>query len=155
MNGDEDGDGVGTRTGVEANEGTQDGNGDGSGDGNESSSGDGNGDEDGNGDSNEDGIGEGGGGSKKRKKPHKSCRRDVRNGGDLGGKRKKRRQGRVGFVAAEPDNLKKSKEAGGEAQGTQGLSKNCTSRECVSPLSRLIRGFCSKDSPLGGSMRVA
>ena len=32
----------------------------------------------------------------------------------------------------------------GGAQGTQGSSKNCTSRESVSPLSRLIRGFCNK-----------
>ena len=45
--------------------------------------------QDGNGDGNEDGIGKGGGETKKRKKPHKSCRRDVENGGDLGGKRKK------------------------------------------------------------------
>ena len=36
------------------------------------------------------------------------------------------------------------KEAGGGAQGTQGLSKICTSRESVSPLSRLIRGFRNK-----------
>ena len=37
-------------------------------------------------------------------------------------------------------------------QGTQGSSKNCTSRESVSPLSRLIRGFRNKyiDPPLGG-----
>ena len=74
---------------------TQDGNGDGSGDGNESSSGDGNGDEDengkedGNGDGNEDGIGEGGREAKKRKKPHKSCRRHLGNVGELGGKRNK------------------------------------------------------------------
>ena len=116
VNGDGDGDGARTRTGVEVNEGTQDGNGDGSrdgartgtgmgtgvetrgrtqdgngdgsGDGNESSSGDGNGGEDGNGDGNEDGIGEGGGEAKKRKKPRKSCRRDVGNGGDLDRKRK-------------------------------------------------------------------
>ena len=33
----------------------------------------------------------------------------------------------------------------GGAQGTQGSSKNCTSREeSVSPLSRLIRGFRNK-----------
>ena len=40
---------------------------------------------------------------------------------------------------------------GGGAQGAQGLSKNCTSRESVSPLSRLIRGFRNKYhwSPLG------
>ena len=37
-----------------------------------------------------------------------------------------------------------NKEAGGGAQGAQGSSKNCTSRESVSPLSRLIRGFRNK-----------
>ena len=58
---------------------------------------------------------------------------------------------------ANPDNLESNKEAGGGAQGTQGSSKNCTSRESVSPLSRLIRGFRRSivDPPLGGSMRVA
>ncbi|CAM9512231.1 unnamed protein product [Ascophyllum nodosum] len=30
------------------------------------------------------------------------------------------------------------------SQGTLSLSKNCTSRESVSPLSRLIRGFRNK-----------
>ena len=44
---------------------------------------------DGNGVGDEGGIGEGGGEVKKCKKPHMSCRRDVVNGGDLGGKRKK------------------------------------------------------------------
>ena len=51
---------------------------------------------------------------------------------------------KIGPVAANPDNLESNKEAGGEAQGTQGLSKNCTSRESASPLSRLIRGFSNK-----------
>ena len=37
-----------------------------------------------------------------------------------------------------------NKEAGGGAQGAQGSSKICTSRESVSPLSRLIRGFRNK-----------
>ena len=37
-----------------------------------------------------------------------------------------------------------SKEAGGGAQGAQGSSNICTSRESVSPLSRLIRGFRNK-----------
>ena len=32
----------------------------------------------------------------------------------------------------------------GGAQGAQGSSKFCTSRESVSPLSRLIRGFRNK-----------
>ena len=63
---------MGTGTGVETRGRTQDGNGDGSGDGNESSRGDG--DED---NGNEDRIGEVGREAKKRKKPHKSCRRDV------------------------------------------------------------------------------
>ena len=62
----------------------------------------------------------------------------------MGGKRKKCRKERVDSVAANPDNLESSKEAGGGAQGTQGSSKNCTSREGVSPLSRLVRGFRNK-----------
>ena len=37
-----------------------------------------------------------------------------------------------------------NKESGGGAQGAQGSSKICTSRESVSPLSRLIRGFRNK-----------
>ena len=61
---------------------TQDGNGEGSGNGDKSNSGDKNGDEDGN------GNGEGGGEAIKGKKPHKTCRRHVGNGGDLGEKRK-------------------------------------------------------------------
>ena len=113
---------TGTGTGVETRGRTQDEDGDGSGDGNESTSGDGNGDESGNGDGHEDGIGEGGGETKKRKKPHKSCRHDVGNGRHLGGKRKQRREEGVGSVAADEDNLEKSKEARGEAQGTQDLS---------------------------------
>ena len=142
-NGSGDRAGTGTGTGVETPERTQDGNGDGSGDGNESSSGDENGDEDGNGNGDEDKIEEGGGEAKKRKKPHKTCRSHVGNGGDLGGKSKKRRKERVGPVAANSDNLENNKEAGGGAQGTQSLSKKCKSRESVSPLL------------LGGSMRVA
>ena len=167
--GDGDGAGAGTGTGVEANEGAQDGNGDGSGDGSgdgagtgtgvgirrrtPEGNGDGNGDVsedcsgDGNGaDDNGNGnrIGEGGRGTKKRKKPQNSCRLRAGNGGDMGGKRKKCRKERVGSVAANLDNLGSSKEAGGRAQGAQGSSKICTSRESVSPLSRLIRGFRNK-----------
>ena len=127
---------------VETRGRTQDGNGDGTGDGTESSSGDGNGNEDGNGDGDEDGIGEGGGEAKKRKTLHKSYRRHVGNGGDLDGKRKTHRQERVDSVAANSKNLENSKEAGGGGTIYPGnLSKNCTSRESVSPLSRLIRGF--------------
>ena len=148
-----DGDGAGTRTGVGANEGAQNGNGDGSGDGAGTRTGtrvgthrrrldgNGNGDKD---NGNEDRIGEGGREAKKRKKPQNSCRRRAGNGGDTGGKRKKCRKERVGSVDANPDNLESNKEAGGRAQGTQGSSKNCTSRKSVSPLSRLIRGFRNK-----------
>ena len=45
---------------------------------------------------------------------------------------------------AHTHTLGSNKEAGGGAQGAQGSSKICTSRESVSPLSRLIRGFCNK-----------
>ena len=76
-NGSRDGAGTGTGTGgVETRGRSQDGNGDGSRDRNESSFGDENKDGDGNGDRNEGRIGEGGGEVKKRKKPHKNCRRD-------------------------------------------------------------------------------
>ena len=81
---------------------------------------------------------------KKRKKPQNSCRRRAGNGRDTGGKRTKCRKERVGSVAANPDNVESNKEAGGGVQGTQGSSKICTSRESVSPLSRLIRGFRNK-----------
>ena len=78
------------------------------------------------GDGNEDRIGEGGGEAKKCKKPHKSCRRHVGNGGDLGGKRKKLRKERVGPVAANPDNLENNKEAGGgQHKVLKGLRKKC------------------------------
>ena len=121
VNGDGSGDGAGTGTGVETCRLTPDGNGDGNGDGSEDSSGDVNGDED-NGNRNEDRIGEGGREAKKRKKPQNSCRRQVGNGGDLGGKRKTCRKERVGPVAANSDHLESNKEAEGGAQGTQGSS---------------------------------
>ena len=89
-------------------------------------------------------IGEGGREVKKRKKPQNGCRRRAGNRVDTGGKRTKCRKERVGSVAANPDNVESNKEAGEGAQGAQGSSKICTSRESVSPLSRLIRGFCSK-----------
>ena len=57
---------------------------------------------------------------------------------------KKCRKERVGSVAANPDNLGSNKEARGGAQGAQGSSKICISRESVSPLLRLIRGFRNK-----------
>ena len=114
----------------------------GNGDGSEDCSGDGNGDDD---NGNENRIGEGGREAKKRKKPQNSCRRRAGNGGDTGGKRKKCRKERVRSVAANPDNLESNKEAGGEgAQGAQGSSKICISRENMSPLSGLIRGFRNK-----------
>ena len=169
VDGQGDGDGAGAGTGVEANEGAQDGNGDGSGDGSGDGAGtgtgtgvgirrrapDGNGDGDvsedcsGYGDGDEDNgnvnrIGEGGRGTKKRKKPQNSCRRRAGNGGDMGGKRKQCRKERVGSVAANSDSPGSNKEAGGGAQGAQGSSKICTSRESVPPLSRLIRGFRNK-----------
>ena len=50
----------------------------------------------------------------------------------------------VGPVAANSNIVEINKEAGGGAEGTLSLSKNCTSRESVSPLSRLIRGFRNK-----------
>ena len=142
-NGDGSGDGVGTGTGtgVGTRRRTPDGNGDGNGDGSENCSGDGNGDDD-NGIGNR--IGEGGREAKKRKKPQNICRRRAGNGGDMGGKQKECRKERVGSVAANPDNLESNKEAGGGAQGAQGSSKICTSRERVFPLSRLIRDFRNK-----------
>ena len=82
--------------------------------------------------------------AKKRKKPLNSCRRQGGNGGDFGGTRKRCRKGSVGPVAANSNIVEVNKEAGGGAQGTLSLSKNCTSRESVSPLSRLIRGFRNK-----------
>ena len=57
---------------------------------------------------------------------------------------KRCRKGSVGPVAANSNIVEINKEAGGGAQGTLSLSKNCTSRESVSPLSRLIRGFRNK-----------
>ena len=45
-------------------------------------------------------IREGGREAKKRKKLHKSCRCHVGNRGDLGGKSSKRRNERIGPVAA-------------------------------------------------------
>ena len=86
--GDGDGAGAGTGTGVETHRRTPDGNGGGDGDGSEDSSGDGNGDED-KGSGNEGMIGEGERKAKKHKKPQNIYRRQVGNGGDLGGKRKK------------------------------------------------------------------
>ena len=126
---------------MEARRRTPDGNRDENGDGSEDSSGDGNGDED---NRNEDRVGrteEMGKSARNRKKVVDA----VRETGQTRVERKKNvEKKRFGSVAANPDNLESNKEAGGGAQGTQGSSKNCTSRENVSPLSRLIRGFCNK-----------
>ena len=86
-------------------------------------------------------IGQGGEEAQNCKKQHKSCRRSVGNGGDLGGKRRKRKHESVGSVAADPDYLENINEAGREAQGTQGLRNNCTN---VESLPFVFRGFCSK-----------
>ena len=93
---------------------------------------------------NEGRVGDGEKEAKKRKKPLNSCRRQGGNGGDFGGTRKRCRKGSVGPVAANSNIVEINKEAGGGAEGTLSLSKNCTSRESVSPLSRLIRGFRNK-----------
>ena len=65
-----------------------------------------------------------GGETKNRKMSHKICRRNEANGESVSGKMKK--VDKNGLVQSLP---------------TQGLRKNCTSREGVSPLLRLIRGF--------------
>ena len=122
--------GTGTWTMVKIRRRTQDGNGDRDRDGSEDISGDGNGDQD-NGNGNEDSIAEAGREAKICKRPQNSCRHHAGNGGDLGGKNKECRKGRVGPVAVNPVNPESSKEAGGGAQCTQSLSKNCQSRERV------------------------
>ena len=107
-NGDGSRDGVrtGMGTGVENQVRSKDRKGNGSGDRNESSFGYENRDEDANKDGNESGIAEGGGEVKKRKKPHKNCRRDQtllfctrhylgRQGVALAGTRQLRSQGLV------------------------------------------------------------
>ena len=150
------GTGTGTGKGMETRRQTPAGNGDGNGDGSEDSSGDGNGDED-NGNGSEGRIREGGREAKKRKKPQNSCRCHVGNGGDLGGKRKKRRKERVGPVAANPDNLESNKESGGEHKvlraevrivQVERVCLLCRTRSEVFVISII-------DPPFGGSMRVA
>ena len=141
QDGSEDGARTGTGTGVGTRSRTPDGNGNGNGDGSEDCSSDGNRDRD---NGNENRIGGGGREAKKRNKPQNNCRRRAGNGGDMSGKGKKCRKERVGSVAANPDNLGSNKEAAGGAQGAQGSSKICKSREIVSSLSRLIRSFRNK-----------
>ena len=64
---------------------------------------------------------------KKREKLHK---------GETSVERQKRWQETVRSVATDSDNLENSKDAEREAQGTQGLSKNCTHIDRVCPLCR-------------------
>ena len=85
QDGNGDGAGTGTGTGVGTRSRTPDGNGDGNGDGSEDCSGDGNGDGD---NGNENRVGESGREAKKRRKTKNRCRRRAGNGGDMGGKRK-------------------------------------------------------------------
>ena len=82
-----------------------------------------------------------------RRRSARNCTRVVNTmweTGDFGRKRKTRKKERVGPVAGNSDHLESKKKVEGGAQGTQGLSKNYTSRESVSPLSRLIRDFRNK-----------
>ena len=72
-----------------------------------------------------DRINEGARGVKKRKRPQKSYKRDLENGGGLGGRGKKHRQESVGSVYVDPEHVENRNEAGMEAQGTQALNKNC------------------------------
>ena len=112
-NGDESGDGAGTGTGtvVETRGRTQDGNRDESGNGKESSSGDGNGDEDGTGTGTRTGPGRTG----ERRRSARNRTRGVDAVWETGETRlekEKRRQTRVGSVAANLDNQENRKEAG-------------------------------------------
>ena len=79
-----------------------------------------------------------------RNKIEKSCGRDVDYGEDLGRGRKTNQES-TGSVAANQDSLENSKEAGREAQGTRGLSKNCRCIGSVSSLSRVIKYFQNKN----------
>ena len=167
-NGDGSGDGAGTGTGTGTGVGTrrqtQDGNGDGNGDRSEDCSGDGNGDDDngngdGNGDRSEDCSGDGNGttitgtriglgraeGKRKSARNRKIAVDAARETGETWVESEKNVEKKgFGSVAANPDNLGSNKKAGGGAQGAQDSSKLWTSRESVSPLSRLIRGFRNK-----------
>ena len=50
-------------------------------------------------------IGEDGRETKKREKSQKSCRRDVENGRDSGGRRKNRKQESNGSIDVDPEDL--------------------------------------------------
>ena len=53
----------------------------------------------------------------KRRKPQKSYWRVVENGGDVGGRKKKRRQESIRSVDVNPEDLRNRNEAKTEAQG--------------------------------------
>ena len=86
----------------------------------------------------------------KRKKLQRSFRRDVGNGGGLGGNRNTRTR-KCWFSSCRPRYSREQQGSRGRSTRYSGLSKNCTSRESVSPLSRTIIGFRNKynKSPLG------
>ena len=78
-----------------------------------------------------DRIEKGGGEAEKRQNPQERCRCYAESGGDLGGRREKRRQENISSVDFDPEHpIEKNKQAGREAQGTR-----------VPTLSCLIRGF--------------
>ena len=78
------------------------------------------------------------------------------NRGDLSGRRRKHRQGSIGYsVDVDPRNLENSKEAVKGTQDTHGSSKQCTSRDGVSPLSRLTRVFRLKHHVYSDNSLVA
>ena len=70
-----------------------------------------------------DRTGEHGGGAKKRQKTLKHFTRDVEDGRDSGGGRKKRQQENVGSVDVDPGCLENKKEAESKVQSAQGLNK--------------------------------
>ena len=65
----------------------------------------------------------------------------MRNEGDLGRKRKKRRQESVGSVAANPDNLENSKEVGGKHKVPRAQVRTVQVEKVCPLLWCLIRGF--------------
>ena len=74
---------------------------------------------------------EGGEGAKKRKRPQKRCRHDVKNEGDSGGSRNKCRQKYPGSIGADRGNLEIKKATERKAYDAQGVSKNCRERACA------------------------
>ena len=129
------GGGNGDGSGVGDGNGDVNGHGDGDGAGVETGVGVNEGAQDGNGDGSGDRAGMG---------TEVETHRRTPDGNGDGPKVSSCRKGSLGPVAANSNIVEINKEAGGGAQGTLSLSKNCTSRESVSPLSRLIRGFRNK-----------